>query len=265
MKYPSLSEFKNNFSEDALDQMAKQARATVELHRDWPEEMKDAFAKSTYQFLGYRALFQKYAKKARELEMNGGGSQEFQQLKQQYQTLQNEYHSVRSQFDQFKEKFDSIQIENMRLNSQVSDLQEQLEDAMTVPVSQSNSNETAALQQEIASLKKQNAELSAQIQNVPEISASLPKNALALLNQIAQELQNQNQYSSELSFLALEKDCLSEIISTLHPDEENTELPLIQERFSQNHRKTQDLQEKLQQSQSHVEELQQTIQEDFLE
>lgn len=261
MKYPSPSEFKNNFSEEALDQMAKQARATVEIHRDWTEEMKDSFAKSTYQFFGYRALFQKYAKKAKELETNGGSSQDFQQLEQQYQTVQSEYHNIRSQFDSFKQKFDSIQIENMRLNSQVSDLQEQLEEAQTVPASGSgNSEELEALRKENAALKKQLEEAS---QSSASSANALPPEADKLLKDLLEALQNQQQFSSELSFLELEKNCLSEFISTIQPDDDVFELPAVQERFAANHRKISDLQEKLQQSEEQIQKIHQTLQEDF--
>ncbi len=262
MKYPSPSEFKNNFSEEALDQMAKQARATVEIHRDWTEEMKDSFAKSTYQFFGYRALFQKYAKKAKELENNGGGNQkEFQQLEQQYRALQNEYHTIRSQFDNFKLKFDNIQIENMRLNAQVSDLQEQLEDAQTVPLENNRSTELSALQQEIQNLRQQNAALQEQLSSA---NTTLPSEANQLLKDLAEALQKQQQYSSEIAFLELEKNCLSEFISTIHPEEEAFELASIQERFSENHRKISDLQEKLQQTEEQIETINQTLQEDFM-
>ena len=257
MKYPSPSEFKNNFSEEALDQMAKQARATVEIHRDWTEEMKDSFAKSTYQFFGYRALFQKYAKKAKELE----NQKESHQLEQKYHILLNEYRTIRSQFDNFKLKFDNIQIENMRLNAQVSDLQEQLEDAQTVPLENNHSTELSALQQEIQNLRQQNAALQEQLSSA---NTTLPSEANQLLKDLAEALQKQQQYSSEIAFLELEKNCLSEFISTIQPEEEAFELASIQERFSENHRKISDLQEKLQQTEEQIETINQTLQEDFM-
>lgn len=255
MKYPCPSDFKKNFSEKALEQLEQQASATVEIHRDWSEEMKDSFAKSTYQFFGYRALFQKYYKKVEELEKNGG-SQEFHQLKQQYQTLKSEYHTTRSQFDALKEKFDSIQVENMHLSSQVSDLQEQLEDAQTIP-QEGNPQEVQQLQSELAALRQQLESA----QNTP--SGSLPPEAEKLLKTLTEASQKQQQYTSELAFLELEKNCLSEFISSIQPDEESFELPAVQERFAENHRKISDLQEKLQQTEEQIQNINQTLQEDF--
>lgn len=277
MKYPSPTEFKNNFSDEALEQLANQARATVEIHKDWSDDMKEAFARSTYQFFGYRALFQKYSKKIKELEKNNGNSAESQRLSQNYQKLRADYDSVCSTLEILKEKYNSIQLENMRLNSQVSDLQEQLEDAQTVSPHQNNAD-TEQLQIKLAELKKQvmkletekeelwqeNQRLADQLKTAqPSAVAGLPEEANTLLKEIAQKFQKKQEISSELSFLELEKNCLSELISTIQPEDENFELPVLQERFAKNHEKFSSLQEQLQQTETELQELNQALQKNF--
>lgn len=118
MKYPSSSDFTENFSENELEQMAKQARTAAELHFDWSEDMKNAFAYATYQFFGYHKLFEKYQQQSETLAT---------QLEQS-QTSKNKQSYLNAQYDALKQKFDSVQFKNMQLTAQVNSLTEQLEE-----------------------------------------------------------------------------------------------------------------------------------------
>ena len=198
-------------------------------------------------------------------------------LKSQVQELTSRCHDLGERLDK---SYAAIQ----KLKEEASEAKEKLRQAETEisaqTVPSSNPEELLQLQKENWELRSQNQMLAQssmqsqanlqqcyevirslrlQLQNtdqsVSSVSAPPQEEAVPLLQSLMQAQIQKTELSQELQFLQLEQNCLSEFIAGLTPETDDFQLPVLQQKLSQNVQSALSVQEQLSQIDAQISDL----------